>query len=400
MTTNRLRRTTKGPISKTHPWIDFTLDLRGAPIELWMMIGEAASKCEHIDGVPLQPEAAERLYGVYLAKGVHATTSIEGNTLTEEQVRQKMKGELRLPKSQEYLGVEVDNVLAACDEIARKLLDPGESLELTPELICHFNGLVLRGLETAEGVEPGKIRTYDVGVMNYRGAPHAECEELVRRLCEWLGEIEPPAAQFKFAYALIRAVVAHLYIAWIHPFGDGNGRTARLIEFLLLARSGVPLPATQLLSNHYNRTRTRYYAELDRSSKRPDGVVSFLRYAAEGFVDGLREQLAYIREQQWEVAWEKFVYDSFRNKNTAACHRQRLLLLDLKDEPVTKRELTQISARVATQYAKKGDKTLTRDINQLRKMRLIKKRGGGYVRNRDLILATWRAPKHEPEGGE
>ncbi len=38
-------------------------------------------------------------------------------------------------------------------------------------------------------------------------------------------------------------------MAWIHPFGDGNGRTARLLEFLILARCGmVPLPAAHLLS--------------------------------------------------------------------------------------------------------------------------------------------------------
>ena len=45
---------------------------------------------------------------------------------------------------------------------------------------------------------------------------------------------------------LVRAMMAHLYLAWIHTFGDGNGRTARLLEFLILARSGkVPLPAAR-----------------------------------------------------------------------------------------------------------------------------------------------------------
>jgi hypothetical protein len=54
---------------------------------------------------------------------------------------------------------------------------------------------------------------------------------------------------------LIAAVVAHVYFEWIHPFGDGNGRTGRLIELKLLLEAGVPQPAAHLLSNHYNATR-------------------------------------------------------------------------------------------------------------------------------------------------
>ena len=93
--------------ARTHPWINFQIDLRKAPYTLWLLLGEAQSNCQHIAGVPLTPDAAEKLYELYLAKGVHATTSIEGNTLTEEQVRQQIEGHLKLPKSQEYMAEEL-----------------------------------------------------------------------------------------------------------------------------------------------------------------------------------------------------------------------------------------------------------------------------------------------------
>ena len=88
-----------------------------------------------------------------------------------------------------------------------------------------------------------------------------------------------------FARGLTRALPAHLYIAWIHPFADGNGRTARLVEYQLLAGSGlVPTPAVHLLSNHYNLTRSYYYRVLDRSSRiRPWSPVEFIAYAVDGF---------------------------------------------------------------------------------------------------------------------
>src|SRR4030065_2907005 len=93
------------------------------------------------------------------------------------------------------------------------------------------------------------------------------------------------------AYVIIKAVIAHLYFEWIHPFGDGNGRTGRLVEFQILVSSGVPPPAAPLLSNHYNLTRSAYYRELNLASRSGGDVIPFVCYAAEGFVDGLREQI-------------------------------------------------------------------------------------------------------------
>lgn len=81
----------------THPWITFQLNLKDLDHVSWMLLGEAISKCEHISGVPLQPAVARKLNLVYLTKGVHATTQIEGNTLSEEEVHKRIEHELVLP---------------------------------------------------------------------------------------------------------------------------------------------------------------------------------------------------------------------------------------------------------------------------------------------------------------
>ncbi|HLM85891.1 MAG TPA: hypothetical protein VK272_06850, partial [Solirubrobacteraceae bacterium] len=87
---------------RTHPWLTFRLDLRQAPYDLWMLLGEARSKIQHLGESLLAPETGEQLRQVYLAKGVHATTAIEGNTLSEEEVVEHLAGRLRLPPSQAY----------------------------------------------------------------------------------------------------------------------------------------------------------------------------------------------------------------------------------------------------------------------------------------------------------
>ena len=72
---------------KTHPWLNFKIDLTKLDYNLWMALGEARIRCEYISGVPLQPAIQKHLHRLYFAKGVHGTTAIEGNTLSEEEVQ-------------------------------------------------------------------------------------------------------------------------------------------------------------------------------------------------------------------------------------------------------------------------------------------------------------------------
>jgi len=68
----------------THPWLTFSHTV--LPDLLNLQLGEAFSKCQHLANSALQPALASRLASIYLAKGVNATTAIEGNTLSEEEV--------------------------------------------------------------------------------------------------------------------------------------------------------------------------------------------------------------------------------------------------------------------------------------------------------------------------
>ncbi len=385
---------------KTHPWVNFKLDLNNASHQFWMLLGEARSKCEHIAGVPLLPADAQALYDVYLTKGVHATTSIEGNTLSENEVGKRVAGRLDLPSSREYLGREVDNIVEACETIKQDVLER-PTLSLTPERICQFNKIVLQRLHVDEDTTPGEFRRHSLGVAGYRGAPAKDCPYLVGRLCDWLSgpEFSSSDRDMSFVLALIKAVLAHLYIAWIHPFGDGNGRTARLIEFQLLVQSGlVPFPAGHLLSNHYNKTRTRYYRELDRTSKSGGDVLPFLFYAVEGFVDGLREQLESIRERQYRDIWLNYVHNHFRDDDSATARRWKHVLLDMPPGPVGRSAIAEISPRVASHYATRGERTLTRDLAKLTELGWLRREGRAYVANRDVILAFLPPKVEEAEG--
>lgn len=373
---------------KTHPWINFHFDFRGLFAVTWEMLGECKSKIEHIKRAPLRPDVAAKLHKVYLAKGVRATTAIEGNTLTEEEVQERIEGRGKLPPSREYLGQEVDNIINAANDIMVQISE-GKLPPLSVGRINDLNRMVLYKLDTEEGVVPGQIRNYSVGVGTYRGAPWEDCQFLLEELARWLNEEAFDSLPGgKVVAAIVKAIIAHLYIAWIHPYGDGNGRTARLIELQILISSGIPTPVAHLLSNHYNLTRTRYYGHLDKS-KHQDGLYAFVGYAVQGLLDGLSIQLDEIMEQVVDVSWRNYVYEEFRNKTKDSDLRKRALVLDLSSRakgaiPINK--IQEISALVMNRYKGKANKTFLRDIAELEEMGLIEKVNEKVRVKKEIIL--------------
>lgn len=372
---------------QTHPFVKFALDLRTLSVGSWALLGEAKSKSEHVGRALLSPEASHELMQVYLAKGFMATTAIEGNTLSEEEVREALSGKLSLPTSRQYLAKEVENVIAAYN-LAKAELEQDPDVSFSSDRLREYNRLILDGLDVEEGVVPGEFRTHSVIVGRYRAVPARDCEFLLDRLCDWLNgdDFDAPAdsSELGAPLAIVKAVVAHLYLAWIHPFGDGNGRTARLLELQILLQAGFPLATCQLLSNHYNQTRTEYYRQLDQASKART-ETRFIGYAAQGFVDQLREQLGVIWRQEFEDRWEQFVYQTFGQLRTESDNRRlRLVLAVSRDywrsnEPVPRRVMGTITPELARAYATKTDKTMTRDLNAIEKLGLLKRTSEGWV---------------------
>ena len=194
----------------------------------------------------------------------------------------------------------------------------------------------------------------------------------------------------------MKAIIAHIYIAWICPFGEGNGRTARLLEFAILVGAGVPTSSVHMLPSHYSLTRTVYYRELERASQSGD-ILPFLQYAVEGFRDGLSDQMDTVWQQQHDLIWRNLVRDHFgvSGQSGAGMRRQRLVLGLSRSRPVPRSELRKISPQIAEAYASRGDRTLARDLSVLLDSKLIVRTEGGYRANHEVIqaFAMFGAPR-------
>lgn len=332
---------------------------------------------------------AQQMETVYLAKGALASAAIEGNSLNEEQAVAAVEGRLEVPDSQEYQQQELENVIRALADIETEVHRTGR-FEISPATLKLLNHKVLDGLEVKEHVVPGEFRTEGIVVGNvYKGAPSEDCDYLVERMCEWLNSDDfskdGDDHAKDFLSAMLKAVVAHVYIAWIHPFGDGNGRTARLVEFGILAAAGVPSVAAHLLSNHYNATRQRYYDMLDVASKSGGDLNPFFAYAAKGFVGELQQQLNSVHEWILKASWTNYVHGLFL-ESTITAKRQRDLVLALPhDGFVPRAKLSTLSPALAEAYATKKSKTVTRDLNSLEEMGLIERTSKGIRARRELM---------------
>jgi len=336
--------------------------------------------------IPIQPDYRRQMLKVSLNKGALATTAIEGNTLTEDDLVIIQSGR-DLEPSRKYLQREVENILAAFNSILEKLILEKDPEIITPGLIRNFNEMVGKDIGDAFGGAPGQFRRRNVVVGLYRPPSFEMVEMYVQKLCDWLVNEFHYKQKQNFDEAVIEAIVTHVYIAWIHPFLDGNGRTARLLEFYLLMRAGVPNIASHILSNHYNNTRTEYYRQLQHTTETGD-LSMFIQYALEGFRDGLENTMTIIHKHQTKLIWNNYVHDKTEEmqKNRDTLRRIKQLAYHIpEDRFLGLDEIAILNPEIIVEYHKFNPITLRRDLDLLVENDLLKREKSRYRANYELL---------------
>ncbi len=365
-------------LNDNYPHINFNKNFSLSE-KVLLYFGHCESMVKLISEFPLQPKYRKKLLGISLIKGAQATTAIEGNTLSYEEVKKVEEG-ISLPESKEYQEQEVKNIIEALNNIINSVIFKKEYPLISSELLKEYHFSVGNGIKKNFDAIPGKFRENNVVVASYRPPDYKYIDKIIELMCEWLRKDFHFENGQSFKMSTLEAIIVHIYIAWIHPFGDGNGRTARLLETYILLRGGVPFIVSYILSNHYNETRTEYYRQLSFAAKKND-LTEFIDYAITGFRDGLSIVMEEYKNNLFEVTWHKYIYDRFDTiqfRNITFKRRRRLILSMPVNKTYNPEELINSGVEIAKMYAGTNIRTIKRDLKFLETMGLVKKEKGKF----------------------
>ena len=359
------------------------------------MLGECDAYVKALTDIPLRPEYRDRLLRLSLIKGAQATTAIEGNTLSQEDI-EKMQEGWKLPPSKKYLEIEVKNILEAFNTLLRQIVTENDSRIIEPGFIREMHKIIGKDLGKHFDAIPGRFREDNRIVGPYLAPDYKYVPEMMDNLCSWIRKEFHYDDGQGFQTSVIQAIITHVYIEWIHPFGDGNGRTGRLLEFYILLRAGLPSIVSHILSNFYNQTRPEYYRQLDQARKKRS-LTGFVKYAVQGFRDGLKENLGVIQESQFSIFWRYYIYETFADvkytKKSAFKRKRELILKMPLNREYDVDEMLELTPGIAKKYAILNRSTILRDLKELQELNLLSKVGRKYRANTHILKAMMPSKK-------
>lgn len=245
-----------------------------------------------IERAKLLPKHELRLRRQALIRMTHSSTHIEGNILDLHQVEAILKNKkIDAPERDIF---EVQNYLNALRYITHTMRT---QRRVTEKIVLKIHQLVTH--RTLPDAQSGVYRTVPVYVVRRRlGRPQevlytaAEAKRvrlLITDLLQWIHNSEK-----QHIHPIIVAGIVHLEIAAIHPFIDGNGRTARALATLLLYQRGYDFRRLFALEDYYNEDRPAYYAAVNVGKtyeQRTPDCTAWLEY----FVRGFQEEIGRVK---------------------------------------------------------------------------------------------------------
>ena len=274
---------------------------------LLLLVEAIASLRERIQGVAVELLWIPALQKDTRTRNGHASTAIEGNPLTLEQVRALEEGR-QLEAGDQRAQREVLNYFAGLRYVEKN----ARKKTLRHEDLFELHRLLAS--KVMDQGEAGRYRTIGVRVGNHLPPPATDISGLMFELLEWwhtkATELSP----------VLSSAILHFRFEDIHPFADGNGRTGRALALWELYRRGFDNHHIFSVDEYYWEDRPGYYAALDGVCRAGEDLSGWLEYCAEG----LRQTL----ERTWLRVQALTVKSSAK---LVLRPRQELLLRLLRD---------------------------------------------------------------------
>lgn len=284
----------------------------------------------------------------------HHSTHIEGTQLTLSQAKRILTGQsakgIRKDDRQELV-----NYKKAMDFVSEYL---GKRSEIAENIIKKIHGILVKNVRGGT-LEPGKYRKVQNYVMNsltreiiYTPPPPSKIPQLMKEFVEWLNK------EKELSPVLLSGICQHRFVD-IHPFLDGNGRTARVLCTLILYQNNYDFKRLFSLSEYYDKNRPDYYNAIQSVRENDMDMTGWLEY----FTEGLKNQLIEVKTKGEKVIKREVMIEKAKRFNLNT-RQQKVLLYLMEGKRASVEEIRQKYNLVR--------RTVQRDISKMVDLGLIK----------------------------
>ncbi len=235
------------------------------------------------------------------ASSIESSTSIEGFSVSPEEALALTSGR-QTPDEDDDDSQAVACYGRAMDHVGTMAIDPSFRWVDRVILDLHFDACHFQ-----RDRDPGLWRTGPIGVtaangeLEYRGPDGDTVVDLMDEVVAWLAEGDLGVD------VVVRAAMAHLHVVSVHPFRDGNGRAARIVQSLVLARGGLGSPEFFSIEEYLRDHIQDYYAILRKTqggSYQPErDATGWVAFCLKAHLAQARRRLAQI--EQAAARWER-----------------------------------------------------------------------------------------------
>lgn len=301
---------------------------------------------------------------------VGGTTRIENASFVGDELDQAIRAQ-----TPEELHTRSQRQANAATRAYQWVKDLADDRPISPQLIKELHRIIVTGCDD-DHCEPGGLRRMDQNVTfgspRHRGVLGGpECDSAVDRLAQ------QASTTVREHDPLIQALALHYQFAAMHPFLDGNGRTARALEALMLKRAGLHDVVIVPMSNFYHREVKAYFAALSEVRRREHDLTQFLMLALRGLAEEVSRVTTALR-----VAVSKEIYRIFIGELLAALENTRRRVIVTRRLELLSHLLNQkapvgwgsLVAEAKRLYAKQKDQpaAIARDISKLLALDAVK----------------------------
>lgn len=330
---------------------------------------EAKTAAAILRRTPHLPQWVERAHEEQLRLEAVGTSRIEGAEFTQREQEDALAADSYARSDLTYS----QRQLRSANATYRWLQTIPTEHPVTPEFILEIHRRMVTGCDD-DKCEPGALRpaSWNVtfGSPRCRGVEGGdECRLAFHALCAAI------AQEFQQHDPVVQAIATHYHIGAMHPFGDGNGRTARALEAFMLRRAGVNDTAMVSLSNYYYEHKDEYLRTLHQSRQNGHNLTPFLRFALTAVADRCNSLSDEITANHRRILFREFATALFGKLRTprrrALAERQLGILTILMDsDSISIGDLLE-RARELYESLKFPERAMSRDIVELHGLKAI-----------------------------